>query len=219
MRSKAGLFDAIIVLAGSSALALFLLWLASELVGLPILDRLPPWLEQSAGALWALLTGGSIGASLLKRYLEPDAASTNFLFAIPVTTVLILVSVLGLGEWLRRMEPAPTPEVASGPRIADLSFELELTGAATGSASSEAAPVLSFAQQSPKQSRELKVLCIGQVHGAQRLHIDSLHQLIHKTLGFFLRQRLESGVDPCVHRYMDMLEFIHLGSYFSCFNF
>lgn len=118
-RSVPGFLDSIIILLVSAALVLFLLWAASETLGINAFQHLPAWLEESYHAVWTSVATGAtgIGLAIIKVFRQRTGeAAPHYLLYIMGTTILMLVAIgfLPLLFRGRQVQTNPTPSSPTG---------------------------------------------------------------------------------------------------------
>jgi len=161
-RGRVTPLDILFVLFVSGFVLLLMLWLAFTLLGAgERLDVLPPWIEQVAGSVWGWLTAGgsAILIGWLNRRGSGDAPGPSFSILIPVTTLGLAVSVIGLALVLQAFFVEPTNSANNGSsdegsaspstEKSQLNFALDLPEMAQGVLSKD---TVAFRQQAPRLS-------------------------------------------------------------------
>jgi hypothetical protein len=100
-RSRLDLIDTILVLALSSAVVIFLLWISSRFLEKETFERLPGFVTDFYSALWAAGIAGSvgIGGAIVKHILEKQKPDIDYLRSTFLTVfglLAIFISIIGL---------------------------------------------------------------------------------------------------------------------------
>lgn len=96
------LLDASIIVLGSCALSLFLLWGAGEFAGITIFADPPGYLRAIAHNLFSVATTGAFGATLLTLLRKQIAKGTtpHYLLIIPIGTAIIIGAVIVISRFI-----------------------------------------------------------------------------------------------------------------------
>lgn len=99
IKQHAGLIDSVIIILISAAVDIFLLWAASQTMGIDTFEHLPSWLERAYNALWTSAATGTAGVGLaivkaLRR--KADERPPNYLLLIVGTSITFLILITGL---------------------------------------------------------------------------------------------------------------------------
>jgi hypothetical protein len=94
-RQSLSLLDTVIIIILAFTADLLLLWIASQIRGLSLFERLPEWLTALSKSVWSWVTGaaGSIVLAFLRRRLNATRESPNYLLWSGGTAVIILLAL------------------------------------------------------------------------------------------------------------------------------
>jgi len=110
------LIDSLIVILVSSAVVIFLFWVASRSLNIDTFEVLPDFITKSFAGIWASAASGAtgVGLAIYKGLTRSDQPRPNYLLWIGGTAAAFLLSVFLLLHVLRQVGPSTSP---SKPRI------------------------------------------------------------------------------------------------------
>jgi hypothetical protein len=122
---KPNLIDVIIILVISSAIALFVFWLATRSMDRTTFEQLPEWLRGSFGAIFSVITGSTgIGAAVLHELRRPPNTSPNYFKLIGWCMVALFAMILIIILIIRFVIPAPIPSPSPTPSSSPKTFKI-----------------------------------------------------------------------------------------------
>lgn len=94
-RTTLGLLDTVVILVLAFTADLFLLWMASQILGLNLFEHLPGWLMALSKSIWSYVTGAasSILLGFLRRRINTSTRTPNYLLWSGGTAAAILLAL------------------------------------------------------------------------------------------------------------------------------
>lgn len=133
MSDAFGVLDALAILVLASLATLVTVWIAGQILGRPVLESPPEWLERAASSVWSEVVGSAACLAAIGRWIRARRSATYYMFGIFATTIGLLTMIhLATGLF---------PDEAAAESM-DIRFRLELADASDN-------PIMSFLQRAP----------------------------------------------------------------------
>ena len=151
-RTTLGLLDTVVILVLAFTADLFLLWMASQILGLNLFEHLPGWLMALSKSIWSYVTGAasSILLGFLRRRINTSTRTPNYLLWSGGTAAAILLALTLVMSSIVR--PLPVNGAVQTSEFT-LKFYARPPGNADKAGQSQGSdlgPLLAFQQRTPK---------------------------------------------------------------------
>jgi|SRR5271167_4839393 len=175
--------DVIFIVFTSITLLLLLLWIATTLGGQQMFNHVPPFLEDMVKSVWTKIsmTGASLGALLLRRYIDKSPAP-NYLLWIPGFMMFLLVALF----LVQQTVPRPFQEGH------EVNFRFRVDKQPNTLFQKNHIPDLDFWEQSPVQIPPHGDYAQTAIN-PRYPYADSLHVQLNKSSMAFLKMTVDTS--------------------------